>query len=173
MKPFSIVGALSFFVILLSAVGAGRQHVSAHEKAPMEYCKVAADFGRYDHKVLRIRGVYRTGGEIMSFYDPSCPAADLASWVDYSSDFKRQTSPADMSIMEKLIREDGRVQVDVLAEFDGPKPVSIPNGTPAEIADVMRGTNSRWGHANQFRFRLRFLKVLAVSPVPKTTPWPQ
>jgi hypothetical protein len=174
MRFFTLVEEVTFCAILLCAArGAGQQKMLAHEKAPTEYCKVVGDFAKYDHKVLRIRGVFRSGGEIMSFYDPACPTADLTSWVDYGSEFKRRSSPATILTMEKLISEDGRAQIDVLAEFDGPKPVSIPAGTPAEVADAMRGTNSRWGHANQFRFRIRFVKALAVSPVPKTVAWPQ
>ena len=146
---------------------------AAQQPKPLEYCKVATDFARYDHKVLRIKGVYRSGGEIMSFYDPSCPWTEMSSWVDYGSEFKSKSLPEVISAMNKLIDADGRAQIDIVAEFDGPKPVKIPRGTPPEVADAMRGTNARWGHANQFRFRMRFHKVLAVSPVAKTTPWPQ
>jgi hypothetical protein len=109
----------------------------------------------------------------MSFYDPSCPKANHTAWVDYSSDFRQKSSPELVAAMEKLLQADGRAEIDVLVEFDGPKPVTVPYGTSPGLAAVMRGTNSRYGHANQFRFRVLFLQVLKVSPVEHSTPWPQ
>jgi hypothetical protein len=75
--------------------------------------------------------------------------------------------------MEKLLKADGRAETDVLVEFDGPKPVTVPYGTSPDLAAVMRETNSRYGHANQFRFRVLFLQVLKVNPVEHSAPWPQ
>ena len=150
-------------VLLISAIRViATQGETTEKKPPITYCKVANHFARYNHKAFRISGIYRSGGEIMSFYDASCPSADLTAWVDYAPEFRKRSSASLISTMEKLLSADGRVQVDVLAEFDGPKPVTVPAGTPSEIADAMRGTNSRFGHANQFRFRIRFLKILSV-----------
>ena len=145
----------------------------SNEQLSVAYCKVAGHFARYDHKVFRIKGVYRSGGEIMSFYDPSCPAANLTAWVDYSPDFRQRSSPELVAAMEKLLKADGRAKIDVLVEFDGPKPVTVPDGTSPDLAAVIRETNSRYGHANQFRFRVLFLQVLKVKSVEHSAPWPQ
>jgi hypothetical protein len=170
--PFRLKPVLCALLLCASTVAVG-QSSRRNERPATPYCKVAEHFARYNHKIVRVRGVYRRGGEIMSFYDPSCPKADHTAWVDYSPDFRQKSSPELVASMEKLLQVDGRAEVDLLVEFDGPKPVTVPYGTSPNLAAVMRGTNSRYGHANQFRFRVLFLRVLKVSPVEHSAPWPQ
>jgi hypothetical protein len=165
--------ALVSVLLICASATLPAQEQTAKQKHPITYCEVANHFPRFEHRVFRIRGIYRSGGENMSFYDPSCPAAKLTAWVDYAPEFHQKSPAALISTMEKLLNEDGRAQMDVLVKFDGPKRVIVPAGTPSEVADAMRGTNSRFGHANQFRFRVLFLKALSVEPVTKTAPWPQ
>ena len=165
--------ALVFMLLISAAAALPAQEQTAKQKHPIPYCTVASHFARYEHKVFRIRGIYRSGGENTSFYDLSCPAANLSAWVDYSPEFQQRSSASVVSTMDNLTSADGRAQIDVLVMFDGPKHVNVPAGTASEVADAMRGTNSRYGHANQFRFRVLFLKVLSAEPVAKTAPWPQ
>jgi len=108
----------------------------------------------------------------MSFYNPSCARSHETSWVAYSGDLRRTTSPELMQKMDKLLDENGRVRIVAVAEFSGPKAVDIPPGTPPDVADIMRGTNARYGHRNQFEYRVRLLKVMVVEPVPGNAPWP-
>lgn len=172
MTPLRLRSAV--YVALLCSSPAGLGQEKRDSKPPQAaYCKVAVHPSKYDHRVLRVKGIYRSGGEIMAFYDPTCPQKSSTAWVDYAEGLRQKSSPELIAAMEKLLSADGRAQVEVLAEFDGPKPVSIPSGTSPGLAAVMRGTNSRYGHANQFRYRLLFLQLLGVSPVVKTVPWPQ
>jgi hypothetical protein len=136
------------------------------------YCKLAQQPERYDHRVLLVQAIYRSGGEIMSLYDPDCPSRESTSWVDYADDLRQTTSPELLTKMNQLLKQNGRARITVRLEFYVPKPVAIPPGTPPALADVMRGKNSRWGHQNQFATRVRFLKILTVEPVPTDVAWP-
>jgi hypothetical protein len=78
-----------------------------------------------------------------------------------------------MERMEKILDASGRARIVAVVEFDGPKPVEIPAGTPPELSEVMRGTNSRYGHQNQFGSRVVLLKIISVEPVPSDAPWPK
>jgi hypothetical protein len=165
--------ALVSVLLICASATLPAQEQTAKQKHLITYCEVAKHFPRFEHKVFRIRGIYRSGGENMSFYDPSCPAANLSAWVDYAPEFQQKSLASVVSTMDNLTGADGRAQIDVLVKFDGPKDVNVPDGTASDVADAMRGTNSRYGHANQFRFRVLFLKVLSAEPVAKTAPWPQ
>lgn len=138
----------------------------------IRYCKLVEQPEKYNHHFFQINAIYRSGGEIMSLYDADCPSRALASWVDYSQDLNLVTSPEVFTEMNRLLKENGRAKITVQLEFYGPKPVTIPRGTSPGLADLMRGTNSRWGHQNQFATRVRFLKILTVEPVPSNVAWP-
>jgi len=129
------------------------------------YCEIASHQKEFDHDIVQTEGIFRRGRENWTFYSPSCPLADQTSWVDYSDDLRHSTSPELMGKMEKSLDSAGRVNLTVVLEFDGPKKVDVPPGTPPKVADLMRGVNSRYGHLNQFNSRVSFLKILAVDPV--------
>ena len=160
-------------VCLMSAFSVGQQsRPSAHVGGDTPYCKLAQQPERYNRRVLRVQAIYRSGGEIMSLYDAHCASRESASWVDYADELRQTTSPELLTKMNQLLKQNGRAKITVRLEFYGPKPVAIPAGTPPALADVMRGTDSRWGHQNQFATRARFLKILAVEPVPTEVAWP-
>jgi hypothetical protein len=162
-----------FLVCLMPIFVVGQEsRPSGHVGEDTPYCKLAQQPERYNHRVLRIQAIYRSGGEIMSLYDAHCPSRESASWVDYADDLRQTTSPELLTRMNQLLKQNGRARITVRIEFYGPKPVAIPAGTPPALADVMRGTDSRWGHQNQFATRVRFLKILTVEPVPADVAWP-
>ncbi|MDE3163780.1 MAG: hypothetical protein KGL64_11020 [Acidobacteriota bacterium] len=151
------------------------QQGSQEENNPkfVPYCEVVSHVEKYDHRVLETEAIYRRGGEIMSFYSPSCPTKSNASWVDYSSEMRRKSSPQLVHKMDELLDSHGRATVVALVEFDGPKPVEIPPGTAPALADIIRQMNSRYGHDNLFAYRVKILKITKVEPVSESAPWPQ
>lgn len=136
------------------------------------YCELAKGPHTYDHQLVVTDGIYRRGGEIMSFYSPSCAKREMSSWVDYSEDLRKTSSAELMQRMDAILNTDGRAHIIAVLEFDGPKPVSIHAGTSDGLANVIRGTNSRYGHMNQFRTRVLLTKIISAEPVPASTPWP-
>lgn len=163
-----------FFCLLLLApiIGHTQQSKPTHAPLHVSYCQASINPGAYDHHVLETEGIYRRGGEIMSFYSLSCAKNELSSWVDYSDDFRKSTSLDLMRKMDSILDKDGRAHVIAVLEFDGPKPVSIPPGTSDGLASTMRQTNSRYGHGNQFRSRVLLLRLVSVEAVPASAPWP-
>lgn len=136
------------------------------------YCSILAQSAKYDHRILKTEGIYGTGMEFSGFYSLSCPEWRKVSWVDYSDGLRKHTSPALFKRMERLLDADGRARVVAVLKFDGPKPVKIPPGTPPAIAASMRATNSRYGHMNQFNYRVVLLRIINAESVPSDAPWP-
>jgi hypothetical protein len=162
---------LAAFVLTLSALGLPQSFASPKSDPPSSYCDLAREYTKYDHQIVHVRGIYRRGGEIASFYDAGCIQSDPA-WVDWSPKLKQHSSPNLVSAMNALLDAQGRATVDAEIEFDGPKPVKIPPGTSPGLAKVMLSLNSRYGHMNQFRFRVVLVRLVGVEPVPTATPWP-
>ena len=144
-----------------------------HTVPEVSYCRMVTQAAKFDHQVFKTEAVYRRGGEIMSLYSPSCPVHANSSWVDYSVALRDNTPPGLMKKMDTMLGANGRARIIAVLEFDGPKPVAIPPGTSPRLADAMRGTNSKWGHQNQFNSRVVLLRIISVHPVPSDTPWPK
>jgi len=136
------------------------------------YCELAKNPNSYDHQLVETDGIYTEGAEIMSFYNLSCAKSEMSSWVDHSEDIRKSSSPESLQKMDDFLNTDGRAHIIAVLKFDGPKPVSIHAGTSDGLANVMRGTNSRYGHMNQFRTRVLLTKIISAEPVPASTPWP-
>jgi hypothetical protein len=143
-----------------------------NSRRPVSYCEVMEHMHRYDHKVIYVKAIYTSGGEITSFYDPTCTSSTGTSWLEVSKRVKSTTPMSVRASMQNLLGADGRAQVDALVEFYGPKPVKVPVGTSDGLAALMRDTDSKYGDANQFSTKVRLLKVMKVEPVPTSTPWP-
>lgn len=174
MRVCLLLVTLSIGLLLgTSKCGSAQTKGGDHIVPEASYCRMVAQVPKFDHQVLKTEAVYRRGGEIMSLYSPSCPSHANSSWVDYSAALRDNTPPGLMDKMDTLLDADGRARIVAVVEFDGPKPVAIPPVTPSRLADVMRGTNSKWGHQNQFNSRVVLLRIISVKPVPPDTPWPK
>jgi len=156
-----------------SKCGSAQTKGGDHTAPEVSYCRMVAQVAKFDHQVVKTEAVYRRGGEIMSLYNPSCPVHADSSWVDYSAALRDNTPPGLMEKMDTMLDANGRVRIIAVLEVDGPKPVAIPPRTPPRLADAMRGTNSKWGHQNQFNSRVILLRIISVEPVPSDTPWPK
>lgn len=168
-----IASRLCLMLSCLPIMGLSQQPVpERHEPQHVPYCRAATHPAKYDHHVFKTDGIYRRGGEIMSFYSLSCAKNEQTSWVDYSHDFRKLTSAKLVQRMDSILDKDGRARVVAVLEFDGPKPVLIPSGTAESLTRLMRQTNSRYGHGNQFRSRVLLRKIISVEPVPASSPWP-
>lgn len=137
-----------------------------------DYCSLVAQSAKYDHHVFETEGIYRRGGEIRGFYSLSCAERKDSAWVDYSEDLREHTPPPLYKRMEKLLDADGRAGIVAVLRFDGPKKVKIAPGTPPALAAAMRDFDSRYGHMNQFKYRVVLLKIIRVDSVPPDAPWP-
>lgn len=150
----------------------GRQASTSRRVGRVAYCSIVAQSAKYDHHVLETKGIYGTGMEFSGFYSLSCPEWKNVSWVDYSDSLRKRSSPQLFKRMEKLLDADGRARVVAVLKFYGPRPVKIPPGTPPAMAAAMRAFDSRYGHMNQFNYRVVLLKIVRISPVSHDAAWP-
>jgi len=174
MNSSGPIRALYVFAVALGTLLYALRPSAAQRAKPhhTEYCTIANHPMRYDHQVLTTEGIYRRGGEISSFYNAACSREEDASWVEYSSDLQKVTSPQLMAEMDRILRAGGRVGLVAVVRFDGPKAVDVPPGTSPGLAALMRGTNARYGHSNEYRYQITLLRIIAVRPIAAGTPWP-
>ncbi|WP_263383438.1 hypothetical protein [Granulicella arctica] len=160
-------------LIILAGTTAVAPSLMASGRSPKDYCDVVQHVRANDQKVLLVRGIYRRGGEIESFYGQACLDRSKVSWADFSKALHDKTAPAVLSELDTLLARDGRAGVLALLEFDGPKKVVVPPGTQPGLASLMRGTNSRYGHMNAFTYRVRILRIDHVESLDSSVPWPR
>jgi hypothetical protein len=162
---------LGFLITELTPIGVWRVQTSAQENGEVvSLCELTKDWKKYDHKVVRIRAIYRTGPETSEVYDLDCPDSDHVAWVP--PDLAKM-APADMvDKMSRLLRPSGRAQIVARGEFDGPKKVDIPPGTSPGLAATLQAADSHYGHQNGWDFQFVIARIEKVEPAPADAPWP-
>jgi hypothetical protein len=160
-------------ILCLSRLPCVGQTIKQSKSQPVPYCILKENPHHYDHSILRVHAIYTRGGEVTSLYDPSCKDAGGASWLEYSKNLPHTTSPSILAALDNLLDANGRARIDALVEFYGPKTVKVPKGTSAGLAALMRETDSKYGHANQFATKVLLLKVISSTPVSADVPWPR
>jgi hypothetical protein len=152
----------------------GTTQKSAAPSEPVEtvsLCQLTLHWDKYDHRIVRIEANFLAEFEIAEVYDPSCPTrSENTAWVEYGSPDPVPTELAGK--LRRLLKERRRARITVVGEFDGPRKVETPPGISPEAADIMRKTNSRYGHLNGWRFQFIFSKVEKVEPARATDSWP-
>jgi hypothetical protein len=137
-------------------------------------CELSQHWEKYDHKVVRIKAIYRVGNETSEVYDPDCPRSDHAAWVSLEPYGSPSPVPPELQRrLSELLTQNGRARIIVVGRFDGPKQVDIPPDTPPKVADLMRSVNSRYGHQNHWNFQFTFSKIEKIDAVPSSEPWPR
>ena len=167
---------MAFVLVLVIGDAACLAEGAARDRPPdrlVPYCELIKHVSKFDHQVVETEVIYTRGIEISSAYDVSCRKSDQLAWVDEFTELRKATPAALMERVETWLRKDRRVRVKAVVEFDGPKGVDIPPGTPPETEALMRGMNSRYGHMNRFGFRIMLIKLIAAEPVPASVPWPR
>jgi hypothetical protein len=155
----------------LTSFGGWQVPTGAHEKSEVvSLCELTRAWKKYDHKVVRIKSIYRTGPETSEIYDLECPDSDHVAWVP--PDLAKM-APADMvDKMNRLLKSSGRAQIVATGEFDGPKKVDIPPGTSPGLAATLQAADSHYGHQNGWDFQFVISTIEKVEPAPADAPWP-
>jgi hypothetical protein len=147
--------------------------VATQTSRTVSLCELTSAWKNYDHSTVQIEAIYASGAESSEVYDVNCPSRSDAAWVEFPDAIEKATPPEIRDKLNQLLRTDGRARVVVRGRFDGPKKVDIPPDTPPNVADVMRGVNSRYGHQNRWNFQFVFSKIEKVEPAPANAPWPR
>jgi len=172
-NTLSVLGLLIF--VYAPQISGGAQATTVNQPVKeISLCQLTKEWEKYDHKTVRVEAIYHGGFETSEIYDPACPTSNQTAWValmPYGS--PSPTSPELKEKFDQLLKQNGRVRITVVGEFDGPKKVDVPPGLTPEGAAAMRSTNSRYGHQNRWEFQFVFSKVEKVEAVPASDPWPR
>lgn len=170
-------GRYAFFVaiILLLAMQSKTAEQTTSTKRAVEtvsLCQLTTNWRTYDHKLVRVKGIYVAESERSELYDPVCATSDHTAWVPPTPYGSLGPPPQELNArLNDLLEQDRRARVTVIGEFDGPPKVDIPPGLSPEAAEVLRAGN-RYGHLNHWDFQFVFSKLEKVEPSPASDPWP-
>jgi len=132
------------------------------------FCEVVRNPERYDQHRITTAGIIKGGPEMSDFLDPSCetgPERDVGTLPVPLGDAVHRT--AGWKEVTSLLKRDHRVFVVVRGIFDAYRRYEGPMPPDPELQDILKRGNSRFGHQNFARFRLRIESVRFVAPVTK------
>jgi hypothetical protein len=166
-RGFSLICLL----IAASATGARQTSTTAPKKLEtISLCELTTNWRKYDHKMVRVDGIYSTGAESSEIYDPGCSVRDHVAWVP--PDLAKMAPHEMIDKMSQLLESTGRAQIVAIGEFDGPKKVDIPPGTSPGLAATLQAADSHYGHQNGWDFQFVISTIEKVEPARADAPWP-
>jgi hypothetical protein len=169
-KTFTVL-LLGLLLAGLTGVGAWQTSTGAPGKSEeVSLCYLTTNWKKYDHRMVRIDAIYRTGAETSEVYDLSCPDSDHVAWVP--PDLAKMAPPEMVDKLNRLLRSSGRAQIVATGEFDGPKKVDIPPGTSPGLAATLQAADSHYGHQNGWDFQFVISTIEKVEPARADAPWP-
>ncbi len=131
------------------------------------FCEVVRNPERYDQRWITTAGIILAGPEASDFYDPSCDGPDLDVFTLPVALSDPVTRTAEWKQLGKLLDKDRRAFVVVRGVFDAYRRYEGPLPADPKLQDILKRGNSRFGHQNVARFRLRIENVGFVGPVGK------
>jgi len=132
------------------------------------FCEIVQNPGRYDQKTVTTSGMIKAGSEFSEFLDPGCatgPARDVGTLPVPLGDAVQRT--AGWKTLANILDRDSVAFVVVRGVFDAYKRYEGPLPPDPNLQDILKRGNSRFGHQNFARFRLRIETVAFVAPVGK------
>ena len=172
---FDFIHKIAMLALAFSCVvqtGTGQKSAAPGEPVEtVSLCQLTRHWDKYDHRTVRIEANFLAEYEVAEIYDPSCATrGENTAWVEYGSP---DPVPTELSgKLNKLLKKYWRARITVVGEFDGPRKVETPPGISPEAADIMRKTNSRYGHLSGWQFQFIFSKVEKVEAARATDSWP-
>jgi hypothetical protein len=132
----------------------------------VSFCELVQHPERYDQKNVLTSGIYQAGPEFSDFVDPDCPTTPerdvgtlpvpIRERVQDSRGWKR---------MRQVLEQNKRAFVVVRGVFDAYNRYEGPLPADPRLQEVLKKGNSRFGHLNFARFRLRIESVEFVAVV--------
>ena len=157
---------LALTLILCSGSSAlGRADKGSPTKA-LSLCELVANWKQYSRQTVRVRAIFRVGGETQALYDPAC--GDAHTWVDLRDDLKGPYKKLD-----RIISKDRRAWVVFEGVFYGPEPFEnneINPRLPPKIREWLEKSHRRYGHQGAFDTMFDVTRVLEASKVAADVP---
>jgi hypothetical protein len=151
---------ITSLLVVLLALGACEAASQGPERRVVSFCEVVRNPEQYDQKAILTSGVYKAGAELSDFFDPDCPATperDVSTLFVPSEE--RVANTRSWKQMQQLLDKESRVFVVVRGTFDAYRRYEGPLPSDPRLQEVLIKGNSRFGHLNFARFRLRIESV--------------
>lgn len=124
-------------------------------------CDLVANWKQHNRETVRVRAIFRVGGETQALYDPAC--GDAHTWVDLRDHLKGPYKKLD-----RIISRDRRAWVIFEGVFYGPEPFGkdeIDPRLPAKIREWIEKSHRRYGHMSAFDTMIEVTRVVEASRV--------
>jgi hypothetical protein len=138
----------------------------AGQSGYVPFCEIVRNPERYDQKLVTTSGIFRAGPEFAGFVDPGCepsPERDVETFPVPIRDAVSRT--AGWNRLGQILDRDKRAFVVIRGVFDAYRRYEGPLPAGPALQEVLKKGNSRFGHLNFARFRLRIESVEFVAPV--------
>ena len=139
---------------------------SSGQSGYVPFCEIVRNPERYDQRLVTTAGVFRAGPEFSDFVDMSCepsPEQDVGTLPVPIRDAVSRTNG--WNRLGQILDKDKRAFVVIRGVFDAYKRYEGPLPADPALQEVLKKGNSRFGHLNFARFRMRIESVEFVAPV--------
>ena len=140
-------------VVVMCAALCAKAESPQEVARPVRYCDLVRDAARYDGQLVETTAFMRVTFEVMTLSAPECDDLENIAWFEFAPQYVARTR---RETREELHRRlgDGRVLVTIRGVFHGPRAAAAPPGLSGPVADAVRKSRSRYGHANGYRVGL-------------------
>jgi hypothetical protein len=128
--------------------GSPKEHVTP-------VCSALVGVKTGSHRKITVSGIYASGVEDFTLYDPQCLKSETPTWVEF-----RLRSQKHQKDLNQLISQSGKANVEFEGEFYGP-----PVPDPALPEPIRQGIQFGWGHLGAYRTKLVVYFIKRVSPI--------
>jgi hypothetical protein len=132
----------------------------------VSFCEIVQYPDRYDQKIVLTSGIYTAGPEFSDFVDVSCPTTPERDVGTLPVPIReRVQGTREWRRLREVLEKDKRAFIVVRGVFDAFNRYEGPLPDDPRLQEVLKKGNSRFGHLNFARFRLRIESVEFVAPV--------
>ena len=148
-------------VVVMCAALCAKAESPQEVARPVRYCDLVRDAARYDRQLVETTAFMRVTFEVMTLSAPECDDLENIAWFEFAPQYVARTR---RETREELHRRlgDGRVLVTIRGVFHGPRAAVAPLGLSGPVADAVRKSRSRYGHANGYRVMIEVVEVVAL-----------
>lgn len=153
-------------LVCASLLGISSQAPSNRRTEYVSFCDVSNEPEKYDQTSITTSGIYAAGPEFAVFIDPACPPTTQRDNAAFPTPIDSAVQRSQLwQRMGQIIDRDQQAFVVVRGVFDAYKRYEGRLPDDPKLQEILKIANSRFGHLNFARFRLRIESVEFVSAV--------
>jgi len=134
----------------------------------VSFCDVLQHPDKYDQKSVLTTGIYQAGPEFSDFVEPDCPTTSDRDYTTLPVPVSNQVQRTNgWRGLRQELEKNKKAFVVIRAVFDAYNRYEGPLPADPKLQEVLKLGNSRFGHLNFARYRLRIESVEFVGAVSK------